>query len=123
MHINASMCVLKEFLIVINSDSSRHTVTNRFIFTIPNFLVKLQNLKMKKLYPLGLNYIEGMCIIYLMGIKGMCIIISKLNVYGAIDNTTGLRSISAVVQNDYGVFMGALAMQSPCGISIIAKEL
>lgn len=79
MHINASMCVLKEFLIVINSDSSRHTVTNRFIFTIPNFLVKLQNL----------NYIEGMCIIYLMGIKGMCIIISKLNVYGAIDNTTG----------------------------------
>lgn len=34
-----------------------------------------------------------------------------------------LRSISAVVQNNYGVFMGALAMQSPCGISIIAKEL
>ncbi|CAB4296766.1 unnamed protein product [Prunus armeniaca] len=27
-----------------------------------------------------------------MGIKGMCIIISKLNVYGAIDNTTGLRN-------------------------------
>ncbi|KAI5335626.1 hypothetical protein L3X38_025759 [Prunus dulcis] len=47
----------------------------------------------------------------------------KLNVDGAINNTTGLHSICAVVRNDYGVFMGALAMQSPHEISILAIEL
>ncbi|CAL2258763.1 unnamed protein product [Prunus armeniaca] len=47
----------------------------------------------------------------------------KLNIDGAIDNATGLRSIGAVVRNDSGVFMGALAMQSPHGVSVLATKL
>ncbi|XP_021808097.1 uncharacterized protein LOC110751876 [Prunus avium] len=47
----------------------------------------------------------------------------KLNVDGATDSATRLRSIGAVVRNDFGVFMGALAMQNPRGASILATKL
>ncbi|XP_021828043.1 uncharacterized protein LOC110768577 [Prunus avium] len=47
----------------------------------------------------------------------------KLNVNGATDNAIGLHSIGAIVRNEYGVFMGSLAMQSPHGVSILATEL
>ncbi|CAL8991092.1 unnamed protein product [Prunus brigantina] len=47
----------------------------------------------------------------------------KFNIDGATDNATSLRSIGAVFQNDSGVFMGALAMQSLRGVSILATKL
>ncbi|CAL9014094.1 unnamed protein product, partial [Prunus brigantina] len=47
----------------------------------------------------------------------------KLNVDGATDKTTSLCSIGAVFHNDSGVLMGALAMQSLRGVSILATEL
>ncbi|CAL9013519.1 unnamed protein product [Prunus brigantina] len=47
----------------------------------------------------------------------------KLNVGGATDNATGLRSKCVVVCNYSGVIMGALAMQSPLWVSILATEL
>ncbi|KAI5337937.1 hypothetical protein L3X38_017208 [Prunus dulcis] len=46
----------------------------------------------------------------------------KLNVDGATDNATCLHSIGTVVRNDSGVFMGALAMQNPRRVSILATE-
>ncbi|CAL8138913.1 unnamed protein product [Prunus armeniaca] len=47
----------------------------------------------------------------------------KLNVDEATDNATGLRSKGVVVRNYFGVIMGALAMQSPLWVSILATEL
>ncbi|KAI5340049.1 hypothetical protein L3X38_019323 [Prunus dulcis] len=44
----------------------------------------------------------------------------KLNVDGATDNATSLRSKGVVVRNYYEVIMGALAMQSPCWVSILS---